>query len=110
MDRSKPLERRRQRRSHPKVRSTTQRRDMTTISLASLDLPMTSTVIGQFASLIVLPASSPHSSLPASTVDDGRVRVRTTPRPEPPERRKTGANLLQDPRPGPTRRNRSELS
>ncbi len=30
MDRSKSLERRRQRRSHPKLRSITQRRDMTT--------------------------------------------------------------------------------
>ncbi len=37
----------------------------------------------------------------ARTVDDGRARVRTTPRPEPLKRRKTGANLLQDPRPGP---------
>ena len=63
-----PLERCRQRRSHPKVRSTTQRQDMTTNPLASPGLPMISTVIGQFASLIVLPASSPHLSLPASTV------------------------------------------
>ena len=33
----------------------------------------------------------------ALTVDDGRARVRTTPRPEPLERRKTDANLLRDP-------------
>ncbi len=33
----------------------------------------------------------------ALTIDDGRARVRTTPRPEPLKRRKTGANLLQDP-------------
>ncbi len=36
MDRSKSLERRRQRRSHPKLRSTTQYRDMTT---TPLDVP-----------------------------------------------------------------------
>ncbi len=46
----------------------------------------------------------------APTVDDGRARVRTTRRPEPPERRKTGANPLQDPPTGTTRRNRSEPS
>ncbi len=45
MDRSKSLERRRQRHSHPKMRSTTQRRDMTTNPLVSLGFPMTSTVI-----------------------------------------------------------------
>ena len=68
---------------------------------------MASTVIGQFASLSVL-AGIVAASLAARfdrrhalTVDDGRARVRTTLRPEPLERRKTDANLLQDPRPGP---------
>ncbi len=103
MDRSKPLERRRQRHSHPKIRSTTQRRDMTTTPLASLGFPMTSTVIGQFASLSVLAGivsaflAARFDRRHALTVDDGRARVRTTPRPEPLKRRKTGANLLQDP-------------
>ena len=103
MDRSKPLERRRQRRSHPKVRSTTQRRDMTTTPLASLGLPMTSTVIGQFASLSV-PAGIVAAFIAARfdrrhalTVDDGRVRVRTTPRPEPLKRRKTGQTCSRIP-------------
>ena len=84
-----PLERRRQRRSHPKVHSTTQRRDMTTTPLASLGLPMTSTVIGQFASLSVLAGivaafiAARFDRRHASTVEAGRVRVRTTPRPGP---------------------------
>ena len=59
MNRSKFLEMRRQRRSHPKLRSTSQRRDMTTTPLAFLGFPMTSTVIGQFAFLSVLASLSP---------------------------------------------------
>ncbi len=59
MDRSKSLERHRQRRSHPKVRSTTQCRDMTTNPSASLGLLITFTVIGQFASLSLLASLLP---------------------------------------------------
>ena len=68
MDRSKSLERRRQRWNHSKVRSTTQRRDMTTTPLVSLGFPMTSTVIEQFASLSALASLSPPQAPSANTI------------------------------------------
>ncbi len=126
MDRSKSLERRRQRRSHPKVCSTTQRRDMTTTPLGvpgfsddlhsdrairflerACQLVATEGAGGKHdlhrvltslqrqqqetrasrswicsgwtwaasVTLIVLPASSPHPSLPASTVGPLRLSM-----------------------------------
>ncbi len=166
MDRSKSLERRRQRGSHPKVRSTTQCRDMTTTPLGvpgfaddrhsdrairfleracqlvaatgavgkhglhrvltglqrqrqgtraipvldmrrmdmggkrvaiDVDGKVTLAALDRLAGIVAAFLAASFDRRHALTVDDGRTRVRTTPRPEPFERGKTGANLLQHP-------------
>ncbi len=100
VDRSKSLERRWQRRSHPKLRSTTQRRDMTTTPLGvpgfSDDLHSDRAIrfLERACQLVAASLAARFDRRHAPTVDDGRVRVCTTLRPEPLERRKTGANLL----------------
>ena len=83
MDRSKSFERRRQRRSHAKLRSTTQRRGMTANPLPRLAFLTTSTEMGQLACFSAAASLPPRSdaSAPRSTVDDGDQPVRRPPRP-----------------------------
>ncbi len=80
-----------------------------------VDGKVTLAALDRLAGIVAASLAARFDRRHAPTVDDSRARVRTTPRPEPLERGKTGANLLQHPRPGPrveiglNRRKRREI-